>query len=138
VTAAIRFALGVSLVMVTIAACGTASFSLTPSGSVTTLMVGWERHFTLGWTVDTEQGGSTRRIRGYVYSHHGESAVIVRLLAQALDPSGAVVGQRIEWLSGGVGGFGRAYFEVPHLPLAASYRVTVWDYTFVQSQGDRT
>ena len=132
----IRFALGVSLLVVVTAACGTTSRALTPSGSVTTLMAGWERHFTLDWTVEPEQGG-TRRLRGYVYSQHGEFAERVRLLAQALDPSGEVVGQRIQWVPGGVGGFGRAYFEIPHLPPADKHRVTVWDYAFSQSDGDR-
>ncbi len=36
------------------------------------------------------------------------------MLAQALDASGAVVGQQIAWLPGGVGGFERAYFEISH------------------------
>lgn len=132
----IRFALGVSLIMVLTAACGPTSRALTPSGSVTTLMAGWERHFTLDWTVEPEQGG-TRRLRGYVHSQHGEFAERVRLLGQALDPSGVVIGQRIEWVPGGVGGFGRVYFEVPRLPPADTYRVTVWDYTFIQSDNDK-
>jgi hypothetical protein len=79
------------LIVMIAAACGTTSRYLTPSGSVTTLMPGWERHFTLDWTVEP----------------------------------------------GGVGGFGHTYFEVPHLAPADKYRVTVWDYTFVQSEGDK-
>ena len=46
-------------------------------------------------------------------------------------------GQRIQAIPGGVGGFGRAYFTVPNLPQANSYRVSVWDYTWFQSPGDR-
>jgi hypothetical protein len=99
-------------------------------------MWGWERHFSLEWTVQPEKGGG-RRLSGYVYNHHGEFALSVRLLAQALDPAGAVVGQRIEWVPQGVGGFGRTYFEVPHLPPSDNYRVTVWEYTWLQSDGDK-
>ena len=124
--------LGLGLIAVVTAACGTTSHSLTPSSSVTTLMAGWEHHFTLDWTVEPEQGAA-RTLRGYVYSKYGGAAEPVRLLGQALDPSGVVLGQRIAWVPAGVGGFGRAYFEVPHLPLADKYRVTVWDYTFMQS-----
>ncbi len=55
---------------------------------------------------------------------------------RALDSAGAVVGQRIASVPGGVNGFQRAYFEVPHLPPAASYRVSVWDYDLLQSPGN--
>jgi len=122
------------LIAVTVGACGTASSYQTTSGSTTTLMAGWERHFTIDWTVESDQGGA-RRVRGYVSSQHGEYAESLRLLAQALDSSGAVVGQRIEWVRSGVNGFQRAYFEIAHLPSAAQYRVSVWDYTFFQSEG---
>lgn len=122
------------LIVVAVTACGTASSYLTPSGSTTTLMAGWERHFTIDWTVEPEQGGA-HLVRGHVTSQHGEYAEPVRLLAQALDSSGAVVGQRIGWVLGGVNGFQRAYFEIPRLPSAAHYRVSVWDYTFHQSNG---
>jgi len=120
------------LTAVIIAACGTSSSYLSSTGSNVTLMAGWEQHFTLEWTADPESGGA-RRISGYVYNRHGEYALNVRLLAQALDPAGAVVGQRIEWVPGGVNGFGRVYFVVAHLPAATTYRVTVWDYTWHQS-----
>jgi len=35
-----------------------------------------------------------------------------------------------------VNGFGRAYFEVPNLPAASTYRMSVWDYTWLQADGD--
>jgi len=50
-----------------------------------------------------------------------------RILGMAVDSSGKVVAQRIEWVPGGVPGFGSVYFEIDHLPAAPSYRVTVWD-----------
>ncbi|HYS16624.1 MAG TPA: hypothetical protein VET45_06860 [Candidatus Binatia bacterium] len=122
------------LIAVAVTACGTASSYLGPSGSTTTLMAGWEHHFTIDWTVEPEHG-EARRVRGYVSSRHGESAEPVRILAQALDSSGAVVEQQIVWVPGGVSGFQRAYFEIARLRSAAQYRVSVWDYTFLQNPG---
>ncbi len=106
-------------------ACGRDSDSLTPSASVTTLTAGWERHFKLDWSVQLQPGGI--QLRGSVTSNHGARAEPMRLLAQALDASGAVVGQRIAWVPGGVGGFQRAYFEFSDLPPADRYRISVWD-----------
>ncbi len=122
------------LVALAVTACGTAGGYLAPSGPNSTLMAGWENRFTLDWTVESEPGPS-HRVRGYISSQHGESAEPVRILAQALDSSGAVVGQKIGWVLGGVNGFQRAYFEVANLPPAAAYRVSVWDYTLLESPG---
>ena len=122
------------LIVASLTACGIAGGYLSPPGSTITLMAGWEHRFTLEWAVDPEQG-QLRRVRGYIYSRYGEAAEPVRILAQALDSSGAVVGQRIAWVPGGVNGFQRAYFEVAQLPLAATYRVSVWDYTLLQNPG---
>src|SRR2546428_714500 len=104
--------------------------------TATTWRLGGEHHSTLEGAADGGRNGA-RRVSGYVYNRHGEYALDLRLLAQALDPSGAVIGQRIAWVPGGVGGSGRAYFEVPNLPPANSYRVSVWDYTWAQGTGDK-
>jgi hypothetical protein len=126
-----------ALTAVATTACGTmTSPSLTPSDSTTTLMLGWEHWFKLDWSVESDPGGG-RRIRGYVTNTSGEAAEPLRLLAQALDASGAVVGQQIAWVPEGVGGFERAYFEVSHLPSADHYRVSVWDYSFLEAQTER-
>ena len=125
--------------LIILAAAGCATTGVEPPlsrSATTTLMNGWERHFTLEWAAETQRI-DTRRVSGYVYNRNGESASNLRVLAQALDASGAVVGQRIQSVVGGVGGFSRAYFTVPNLPEANSYRVSVWDYTWFQSPGDR-
>ncbi len=127
--------LGGGLALVALGAAVYANVSgqrTSPTPVATTLMTGWESRFKIEWNVESETGG-TRRIRGYITSQHGEYAEPVRLLAQALDASGAVVGRRIAWVPGGVNGFQRAYFEIPQLPSAQGYRVSVWDYTFLQS-----
>jgi hypothetical protein len=121
--------LRLGLIAVSMAACGTLGSRLTPSESTTTLTAGWDHWFKLDWSVEQERGGANR-IRGYIGNQYGGPAGAVRLLAQALDASGAVVGEQIAFVPGGVGGFGRAYFEIDHLPVADHYRVSVWDYSF--------
>jgi len=129
---AIRLGLLISLVLTVGASCAGTGATPPQSMTTTTLMAGWEHHFTIEWAA-AEQSPGARKVRGYVYNQNGESATSLRVLAQALDPMGAVVGQRIAYVPGGVGGFGRSYFEVPSLPVAESYRVSVWDYTWFQA-----
>jgi hypothetical protein len=129
----LRSGLLIGTILTTSMGCAT-SGAVPPPGSPTTLMYGWEQHFSIDWTA-VEQGANTRGVSGYVYNRHGESATHLRVLAQAIDPAGAVVGQRIAYVPGGVGGFGRAYFIVPNLPVADSYRVSIWDYTWFQAPG---
>jgi hypothetical protein len=128
---AIRLGLLITVMVTMSAAC--ASYGPSPS-TTTTLMSGWEHHFSIDWTA-AEQSQSSRKVSGYVYNNHGEYATHLRVLAQAIDPAGAVVGNRIAYVPGGVGGFGRVYFEVPDLPVAQSYRVSIWDYTWFQAPG---
>ena len=125
---AVAFAVGMVL-----GGCSTAG--VTPSASVTTLMPDAERWFKLGWETAPERDGSVR-LRGYVVNTYGEPAGKVQLLAQALDANGNVVAQRIEWVPDIVPGFGRASFEVPKMPKADAYRVTVWSYERIEG-GDR-
>lgn len=132
-----RSALALLIVAIALdAGCTSTNPNLNPSSTTTTLMAGWEQHFAIEWAA-ADQGPNTRRVSGYVYNQHGEAATQIRVLAQALDPSGAVVGQRIAYVLGGVGGFGRAYFDVPNLPATPAYRVSVWDYTWFQGPGRR-
>jgi len=121
--------------VVAVAAAGCMTADVTPSASVTTLMPDSERWFKLSWDATPEKQGDLRRLRGYVENTYGEAAGRVQLLGQAVDASGAVVGQKISWLSGTVGGFGRVYFEIPNMPPADHYRVTVWTYERIQAPG---
>lgn len=131
---AIRLALLIGLVVAMNAACANTG-ATPPLNSPTTLMSGWEHHFRIDWTA-AEQSPNTRQVSGYVYNQNGEFATSLRVLAQAVDTTGAVVGQRIAYVPGGVGGFGRVYFVVPNLPVADNYRVSVWDYTWFQAPRD--
>jgi hypothetical protein len=122
----------VALVAATVTAC--ALPTSTPTSSNVTMTAGWERHFVVDWTVDPAQGGA-RLVHGFITSQTGERVESMRLLAQALDASGAVVGQEIAWLPSGLNSSQRAYFEIGRLPSAAQYRVSVWDYSFYQGDG---
>jgi hypothetical protein len=104
-------------------------------GDKTTLMYGWENHFGLEWTVDAPTPES-RVVRGRVYTLGPIGVDRMRLLVQASDAAGHPVAQQLVWLGGGFTGAGGNYFEAPGLPVAAQYRVTVWDYTLIESIGN--
>src|SRR5439155_23149993 len=61
----------VGLIAVVLTACGLSTHYPIPSGPMTTLIPGWERHFMLEWTVEPEHGGS-RRLDGYIFNRYGE------------------------------------------------------------------
>jgi hypothetical protein len=102
-----------------------------PSATVTTAVQGWENWLRLDWAAQPQPSGQL--IEGYVYSAYGSPLYDVRLLAQALDGSGAVVGQKIVWVPGIVPALQGAYFRVAAMPAADRYRVTVWSFDTVQS-----
>src|SRR2546422_3797541 len=126
--ATLRVALLVSLIATVGAACAGSGANPPMTMTATTLMLGWEQHFTLEWAADQGRNGA-RRVSGYVYNRHGGYALDLRPLAQAPDSSGAVIGQRIAGVPGGVGGSRRGYFEGSKLPPAHSYPVSVLGYT---------
>jgi hypothetical protein len=127
-TTILRLAIGV---LALTGGCATAE--TTPSASVTTLMPDTIRNFRLSWQ-PTADAGEAVRLRGYVENTYGEAAARVQLLGQALNANGQLVGQRLEWVPGVVPGFGRVYFEIPRLPKAEAYRVTVWAYDRLQGR----
>ena len=112
---------------------GAAAAGMTPSASVTTAIQGWEHWFRLDWTAHATPKGN--EIDGYIYNSYGAAAANVQILAQALDTTGNLVSQKIAWVPGTVPALNRAYFKVPGLPPAQSYRVSVWAFDFVQSSG---
>jgi hypothetical protein len=104
---------------------------MTPSATVTTAVYGWETWLRVDWTAQAQ--GSGQLIDGYVYSTYGSPVYDVRILAQALDGAGNVVGQKIVWVPGIVPALQRTYFRVSGMPSADRYRVTVWSFDTVQS-----
>jgi len=125
---------GLALIVASAAACVAQGNPLTSPTEFDSMVPGWQSKFSLDWKVAPAPDG-TSRLYGRVSSHYGENAAPFRVLAMTLDASGKVIGQRIQWVPGGVPGFGDAYFEVDRLVAGASYRVTVWDYTFIEARG---
>ena len=75
-------------------------------------------------------GGEDRRgrpvVSGYIYNQRaGSYATSVRLLVEALDASGQVVGSTTAYVLGEVPPSSRSFFEVKSPAEGASYRVTV-------------
>ena len=118
-----------ALLAITVAACTTAETA--PSAAVTTLDPAGSRWFQLQWTTVEVVGSNAQSVDGYVYNNNGEAAR-VQLLAQALDTSGQVVDQRINYPEAPVPGFGRSYFHIGPLAAADHYQVTVWSAYFFQ------
>ena len=114
--------------------CANASNPLTSPTEFDSLVPGWQSKFVLDWKTEAAKDG-TSIVYGRVRSFYGQHASPFRVLGMAVDASGQVIGQRMEWVPGGVPGFGQVYFEIDHLVPAASYRVTVWDYTFIEARG---
>ena len=135
--ATVRFVILLGAIAAMASGCANVGHGADPPLSVTenTLMYGWENYFSFEWAALQGRNG-TQRVAGYVYNRKGEYALDLRVMAQAVDASGTVVGQRIAFVPGGVGGSGRAYFEVPNLPVASTYRVSVYDFTWAQGTGD--
>ena len=120
--------------MLAAALVGCVTTETQPSAAVTSLAPDAQRWFKVDWKAEPDHNGE-RRLSGHIDSALGEPAKNVQLLAQALDASGNVIGQRIEWLPELIPALGRAYFEIPKMPAAAGYRVTVWAFDRVKGGG---
>jgi hypothetical protein len=127
--------LGLGAICLLVSACATASDPLTRTTEFDSLVPGWESKFALNWKVEPARDGSSI-VYGKVTSHYGEFAARFRVLGMAMDSSGKVIGQRIGMVPGGVPGFTDVYFEIDKMVAAASYRVTVWDYSFIEGRGN--
>lgn len=74
------------LIVMSTTMCSALGSHPVPSGPTDTLMLGWERHFTLDWSVESTPH-QTKRIAGHVTNHYGGYADHMRVLAQAVDAS---------------------------------------------------
>jgi len=98
------------------------------------LVRGWEQFFEIDWAGG--QRGTEPVVYGHVHNTWGVPARSVRLLVDALDPAGNVVGQKVTWVPGTITPGMRAYFEAPVPAPAASYRVSVFAFDWDQAGGD--
>lgn len=82
------------------------------------------------WTGSEDRRGRPV-VSGYVYNQRaGSYAVSVRLLVDALDGSGQVVGSSTGYILGDVPPSNRSYFEIKAPAKAASYRVTIVSFAW--------
>jgi hypothetical protein len=123
---------GAGLLLAVLVGCTTTGTE--PSAAVTSLVPDVQRWFRVTWTAEPQRDGE-RRLYGYVENALGEPATKVQLLAQALDASGNIVGQRLAWVPELIPALGRGYFEIPKMPPAAEYRVTVWAFDRIKGGG---
>lgn len=121
------------LLAIVLVAAGCAQ-AVGPSGPLEPLVVGTEQHMAIEW--QAEQRGQATVVRGYVTNKSPYTFDRLRLLVDALGPDGAILGQRIVWAPGLLGGGGRTYFEASMGP-APAYRVRVFSYDRVESDGHR-
>jgi len=96
---------------------------------LTPRVVDGERYFTLEWqAADTQVWGRIRNEWGF-------PARRVRLLVDSLDATGAVTAQTLSWvpfdLPPGTGSYFNARVPAP----AAAYRVSVYEWEWVQAGG---
>ncbi|HEX7214060.1 MAG TPA: hypothetical protein VF578_07610 [Methylomirabilota bacterium] len=99
---------------------------------LTPLSPGWDRYFSV--TSEPFERRGKPYLGGSIVNTYGVMANRVQLLVDSLDSSGQIVAQRVEWLVGSnLPGFSTTYFEVPIREPAASYRVSVFAFDFVQS-----
>jgi hypothetical protein len=117
------------MLLAVLAGCATAEIQ--PSAAVTTVTPDALRVFKIDWEAVPDRDGD-RRLRGYLENTFGEAVTRIQLLGQALDASGNVVAQRLVWVPVAIPSFGRAYFEIPKLPPADQYRISVWAYDRVR------
>ena len=85
---------------VVVSACGSMGNPLTGSTEFDSLAPGWQSKYSVGWKVAPSQDG-TNRLYGRITSHWGQYASPFRVLGMAVDSSGKVVAQRIEWVPRG-------------------------------------
>ena len=123
-----------TLITVAVSTCASASNALTSPTEFDSMVPGWQSKFSLEWKVEPSKDG-TNIVYGRIKSYYGQFASHFRVLGMAVDASGKVIGQRIADVPGGVPGFAQVYFEIDKLAPAASYRVTVWDYYYIEGRG---
>jgi len=90
-----------------------------------------ERYFRVEWQTRPGPAGAT--LDGYVYNKSDMPATGMQINIEQLDAGGNVVGQTREWVLGDVPAGGRAFFTA-HVPAAASYRVTVLTFSWIDKR----
>lgn len=105
--------------------------SPTASGPLTSLVLGWERYFTLTWTADQRNGKPV--VIGKIYNNWGFAAANMRLLVDELDANGLIIDQQLGWLGFTLTPGTTAPFEIPVAHATPNHRVSVFAFDWVQT-----
>ena len=116
---------GAALALVAVAVTASASEPLQP------LVAGWEQFFRLQWEAVERAGRPV--VQGRIQNEWGFPATHIRLLVDGFDGSGRLVGQNIGWLGTQLPPGIASHFEVPVREAAATYRVSVFAFSWVQA-----
>lgn len=111
--------LTLALLAVVVPTTGAEALPLSP------LVINWQEYFQVDWQVSERAGKPL--LTGHVRSVRKYGARWMQLLVDRLDASGALIDQRLVWLTSEITRGSQVYFEVRMEP-AASYRVAVFAY----------
>ena len=100
---------------------------------LTPLVVDGERYFTVDWQAADTNGRPA--VYGRIRNQYGFTAHKVRLLVDSLDAAGAVTAQTIAYVPFEITPGTGAWFEARVPVRAASYRVSIFQWDWVQSDG---
>ena len=100
------------------------------------LVVDGERYFTLQWQAADDRG--LPHVQGVIRNEFGFGARKVRLLVDSLDQAGAVTDQTLVYVPGEILPGSQYYFDTRVRARAASYRVLVFQYEWIQAGGGDT
>lgn len=111
-----------------------ASFAMAQGPALLTpLVVEGERYFTLQWQAGDTNGRSD--VHGVIFNEFGFGARKVRLLIDSLDARGGITAQTIAYVPFDLPPGTRSYFEARLPARAASYRVSVFQWEWIQGGG---
>ena len=100
---------------------------------LTPLVMEGERYFTLQWQASDTNGRSD--VHGVLFNEYGFAARKIRLLIDSLDARGGVTAQTIAYVPFDLSPGTRTYFEARVPAPAASYRVSVFQWEWIQGNG---
>ena len=103
---------------------------------LTPLVVDGERYFTVEWQTADTAGQPT--VYGRIRNEYGFSARKIRLLVNSLDAAGAVTAQTLAYVPFDITPGTGCYFEARVPARAASYRVSIYQWEWIQSGGGDT
>ena len=103
---------------------------------LTPLVVDGERYFRVEWQAADTNGRPL--VHGRIRNEYGFPARKIRLLVDSLDATGAVIAQTLVYVPFDVSPGTGAYFEARLPARAASYRVSIFQWEWIQSGGGDT